>query len=254
MPLLNDADKLYLGTVAVDKVYCGPQLVWPSKFDPSIIPNLTFWLDASQLTALPGADVTAWPDISGNNRVVNIVGTPTIRISPDLRNGNKVVRFSLNEGRVRALAIGADKDFTMVYVARMRNNAVQGRVVTTTYPPSNALFGWWGGFEDICYAGNFLLPDTRVSQTTNWKLYSADASTTPTYQPRMFSNGTFLTGDGTINTTDGLNNLLNLSGYDANLTPESCDCEVAEVIIYSRKLSDIERQQVEAYLRTKWGM
>jgi hypothetical protein len=43
---------------------------------------------------------------------------------------------------------------------------------------------------------------------------------------------------------------LNISGY-AN-TEDTCDCEIAEVVLYNRKLSDSDRQTVEGYLRKKW--
>jgi len=252
MTLLNDADKIYLGATEADAVYLGATKIWPSVFDPTSIAGLTMWLDASTLSAAPGAMISAWPDISGNGRTVNIIGTPALIISPILKNANKVVRFTLGQARVRATGLDVDKDYTLVYVARMWGSSA-GRIASASYPPANVLFGWWNGFEGAAYAGGFLLPDTKVAQTTNWKMYSADAATLPAYRPRLFSNGVFLTGDGTVATTDGWGANFNLSGYTASTSDETCDCEVAEVVLYNRKLSDADRQQVEDYLRTKWG-
>lgn len=253
MPLLNDADVLYLGIRPVDAVYLDGAKVWPSKFDPNVIAGLDLWLDASALTATPGQAITAWPDLSGNHRTLNIYGSPAFTISPILRNGLKVVRFATNAARLRAVGIAADKDYTLAYVARMWGSTA-GRVISGSYPPSNILFGWWGGFEDKGYAGGWLLPDNSITMTTNWKLYSADASALPEYKPTLYSNGLYATGNDTNNHTDGWINALNLSGYDATEVHESCDCEVAELLLYSRKLPDADRQTVEDYLRGKWGM
>jgi hypothetical protein len=46
-----------------------------------------------------------------------------------------------------------------------------------------------------------------------------------------------------------------ISGYTddaAVATSQESDCEIAELVMYNRKLSDTERQTVENYLRTKW--
>ena len=54
MPILNDADALYLGDQAVDAVYAGTTLVW-SALDPDTPAYLTATgLDASFAPALDG--------------------------------------------------------------------------------------------------------------------------------------------------------------------------------------------------------
>ena len=35
---------------------------------------------------------------------------------------------------------------------------------------------------------------------------------------------------------------------------EVSDCQVAEILVYSRALSGDERSQIESYLRSKWGV
>jgi hypothetical protein len=72
MTVINDADKLYLGTQAVDRVYAGANLVWPSGFSPTDLPGLRVWLDATQLALADGAPVSPWPDLSGKGNDGNI--------------------------------------------------------------------------------------------------------------------------------------------------------------------------------------
>ena len=94
------------------------------------------------------------------------------------------------------------------------------------------------------------MPDTRAAITTAWKLYAGDCAT-PAVAPRLFSDGALLGTHPTPPAADGFGGTLNLSGYGTS-TEETCDCEVAELVLYNRKLPDADRQTVEGYLREKW--
>ena len=94
------------------------------------------------------------------------------------------------------------------------------------------------------YDNGFTSPNTQTAWTTDWKLYSGDGTTGLS---RLFSDGVFM---GSTTTAAGWGGTLNVSGYAG--TEETCDAEVAEIVMYNRKLSDVERQQVEGYLRAKW--
>ena len=158
-----------------------------------------------------------------------------------------------SEGRIRwPGSAGIDKDFTVVYVARMWGT-IAGRVLCATYPGGgNLLFGWWTDYQDIGYVTGpgFFLPDVRKPWDTKWQLYSADAAVA-SYVPRLLNDGVFLSEAQSVG-AEGFNNTLNLSGYGDITDQETCDCEVAEVIIYDRKLSEPDRKSVEDYLRVKW--
>jgi hypothetical protein len=260
MTVINEADKLYLGAHAVDRIYSGANLVWP-VFKPTDLPGLRIWLDASQLAGAQGSDVSPWPNLAGGapgtmmtnpgNYILPIVSTNTL-------NGLKIVRFYNSQARMRMTGIGVTLDYTVAYVARMVPGGIVGRIVTTTYPDNNFLLGFWNGFEDVAYStsGAFFVPDNRPAASNNWKLYSSDAAT-PVWTPRMFSNGVLLNTSSTTSgnpTQDGWGNNFNISGYDASTTAETCDCEIAEVVLYDNKLADADRQKVEDYLRAKWGL
>jgi len=250
MPLLNTADKLYLGTQTVTAMYLGTTKVWP-PFNPKNLSGLKVWLDASQIpSAAPELPISSWPNLAIGGAPGAMMGTPLPWISDRQLNSKPLVRFFNNSGRMRMTSTGVGTDYTLVYLARLVAGGVAGRVVTVTYPPSNFLVGFWNGYQDVGYDNGFTTPDTRTSVVYDqWKLYSADGATSGSY--RLFSNGNLL---GSTPVTGGWNGTLNISGYDASSTAETCDIEMAELVLYDNKKTDAERQQVEGYLRAKWGV
>jgi hypothetical protein len=205
------------------------------------------WLDASQLPLANGAAVAQWPDLSGQNQVSTLISSPAPVVRSNAVNGKPVVRFKVNEGRFRWTATGVSIPWTVVYVGHLVAGGYNsGRILNGIYTPNNILIGFWNGYEDVCYDAGFTAPDMRTAITNNWKMYSADGVVGLT---RLYSDGVLL---GTTATGLGFGGTLALSGYDPELSQETCDCEVAEVLLYNRCLSDAERQRVESYLRAKW--
>lgn len=253
---LNDADKLYIGATPVDAVYVGVDKVWPSGFDPVALGGLVIWLDASQLSLTDGAFVSIWPSLvppylTGTN--LNAVpDQPTLKAGG--LNGLATVRFRIGTG-LRWPNHGLDLNWSVIYVGRIYG-PTPCRVITSQYPPSNLLIGFWNGFEDVCYVEGFLSPDAKVAQTTNWKLYSSWGEGVPGNAAAAFyRNGVLLSGGqpGSQN-GGGWKGYFQLNGYALAENMETGECEVAEVLIYDRRLPDVDRANVENYLRTKWGL
>ena len=237
--LLKDAEKAYMGSEALTAIYLGETKVWPmaAAWTPASLPGLAVWLDANQT----GATAGYWENLgSGPDGLIE--GTPAPVTRPDALEGQAVVRFKPSEGRVRIANTGVHLDWTLVYVGRLVG-PTPGRVIDAYYPPNNLLVGFWNGQQDVMYDNGFA-SNTYAPWTTDWKLYSGDGTTGLS---RIFSNGVLL---GSATTAAGWGGTFNISGYA--VTEETCDCEVAEVVQYDRKLSDTDRQQVEDYLREKW--
>src|SRR4249919_3272681 len=101
MPVLNTADKLYLGGTPVAAMYQGATKVWPS-WKPSALAGLKLWLDAAPLVSGP---LPTWFDLSGNGSNSTLVTDANLPFPPAVRanalNGKPVVRFRINEGRFR---------------------------------------------------------------------------------------------------------------------------------------------------------
>jgi hypothetical protein len=256
MTTINEADKLRLGTEVVDRVYAGDVLVWEppvSAFAPDDLAGLVVWLDASQLGLADGAAVNPWPnraDAAKPGVMVPAASGTDASVRTNALGGKSVVRFYANHKRLRITGISVDDNFTLVYVARL-TGPTPGRVATAQYTPNNLLFGFWTSYEDVAYDNGFMVPDARKPWTMNWRLYSADGIGPGAVQDRFFSNGVLL---GSYTDGRGWGGTFNLSGYSPTTAEETADCEVAEVCLYNRKLPDGERQQVEDYLRVKWGL
>ena len=228
---------------------------WPlTGFDPASLPGLTVWLDASQLGLADGAAVSPWPDLSGGGHHGAIVGMPAPVLRAGALNGLPVVRFKPNEGRVRGAHgfTGPLGNFncTLVYLARMVGPNV-GRIFAGSYPTVNMLVGFHTSAYECMYDNAWVNAGKGwPAVPTPWKLYGCDMSHDgANYLARFLIDGV-VSGTNTAGT--GMAGGWNLSGYSATGTEETCDGEVAELLLYDRKLPDTDRQAVEAYLRDKW--
>jgi hypothetical protein len=245
--------RIYVGSVEAGAIFKEEEKAWP-VWTPADFPGLSIWFDASQLGLADGAAVSPWPNL-GSGADGPVIGTPAPVVRANALNSLPVVRFAVDQGRIRMTGTGVDKDYTLVYVSRIYGYGGQ-RVVNANYPPANLLFGYWYGNRDVAYSTpGFFTPNTQTPHTPPtypWFLYSGDGASTPSYVPRFFKNGVLLgSGPGS---SDGWMGYFNISGYQEPGTAETSECEIAEVLLYNRKLSDTERIQVEDYLRAKWGL
>lgn len=258
MTILNESDQVRLGEQIVDSVYVGNELIWPPPFDPSSLSGLILWLDASQLGLADGAAVDTWPSLVdpvlvGTN--FNVAPYRPFLLINELNN-LPVVRFMAGSGlRWSGLGLSgvAGLNWSCIFVSRMVGTT-PGRVVSAGYPPTNMALGYHGGNEDKAYIEGWLLPDVGKPQTTNWHLYAClQEGIVGLTKAWLYSNGVFLSGDHAVST--GWNDsTFHLNGYATTSGEETTNCEIAEVLMYNRKLSDVDRQQVENYLRGKWGL
>ena len=232
-------------------------LVYQKKLEwaPTEIAGLHVWLDADQLGLADGAAVSPWPNL-GAGADPGIVGTPAPKLKTGTLNGKSVVRFTANEGRVRSAADwgGPIYDWTVIYVCRWWGTNV-GRAFSIQYPPSNLLIGMHTSQPDTMYDnGTWLVLGTGWNGWTPgsapWRLYGGDSKTS--VGSRFFINGVQV--NGLVSGVGGFSNGWALSGYDASGSSETMDLDVAELLIYDRRLTDPERVQVEDYLRAKWGL
>lgn len=245
MALLKDATKVYAGTQPVKAVYQGATKVWPIGFRPNDISGLVTWLDAQNYS------VGSWPN-GGSGPAVTIPGAPAPTVSVNQLNGMPLVRFTTGEGRVRSTWPYPVLDWTLVYLVRWVGPGV-GRSWTVLYPPSNLLVGLHTSQPDTMYDnGTWVVAGTGWNWWTPgpgpWRMYGADSQSPGGVA--LFIDGTQV-GARTEVQGYGLDNGWGLSGYGTG-TEETMDIEVAELVLYNRKLSDAERKQVEAYLQEKW--
>jgi hypothetical protein len=255
MTLLNDADKICLGSFNADAVYAGANKTWPPPrpFTPLDLPGLQVWLDASQLGLADGAPVHVWPNLGPGPQPRIDASLPLTVFKANAANGNGVVRFGVSGSRLRG-SVNANFDYTIAYVTRRWGGNV-GRSFSTQLPPTNILVGFHGSMQDICYDNGWLNAGTAWGDTGSlpaaWKLYGMDSASPSPPHSRFFVNGIVA---GATTNSNGLGNAYALSGYDPGGIAETMDCDVAELLIYDHKLPDADRISVEDYLRSKWGV
>jgi len=217
---------------------------------PTDLTGLTVWLDASQLTQADGVSIgTQWSDLSGGGHHGAVVGSPAPVVKTNALNGKRVVRFAAHEGRIRGngMCTAGSYDLTVLYIGRMWGTNL-GRIFTNTYPPYNFLVGTYSGSAyPGMYDNGWVGPTpASLSGPSQWMLYGGVCTSS---LQTLYVNGATA---GTGASSNGHDSLWNLSGYDATADTETCDCEIAELVVYNRALTTTERQAIENYLSAKW--
>jgi hypothetical protein len=260
MTAINYADRLFYNRQLVDRVYAGSTLVWP-PWKPTNLPGCEIWVDISRSANITnGGNVTHLVNWTGRPAPIatgNYV-PPTFRTNA-LNTVMPVMRMTRAGQRWVWTGLNLDKEYTLFIVAR-RWQLTPGRILAAliTNTTSNILHGWHGNEFDCAYQeGWFNTPGPvgGVTSTTAWRLYSGDGTAAGT--SRLFSSGFLLGQHPSPPASKGFAGTMCISGYtmdyDDGATSQGADCEVAEVIVYNRKLSDADRQTVENYLNIKWN-
>lgn len=221
-------------------------------FSPADIPNLSLWLDASDLSTITqtGGNVSAWADKSGNGyNATQGTGANQPLTQVDTINGKNSITF---DGVNDSLSLSAgilsvtNGDYTIYFAARK---------------PVTGNGGYAYGFEN-------------VSLTTAWRYDFSDTVTQVSAGASPVNNFTYtsntnphlsiLRKEGSVaqawrdsqtgatfaaaNFT-ALTAVLGASGTSAIWTMVC----MGEVIIYNRALTPAEDAQIRAYIQGKWG-
>ena len=202
-------------------------------------------LDAQSLTDDNNSVIKSWADSSGNRRDFDQYrGTPVVIIGNDL-NEHKVVRFDGYSQLYSNYDFGSIlDDYSMICLIRHYGNTNQ--IVIGSIGTAWA-FGL--GDERSAYwkmGSNLLTYSPNADQ--NWHLLSG---TVDADGKVLLWRDSFLVYEG-MGSNDG--NLkprsLALGGSQAN--ENYSQSEVAEILLYNRRLKDTERIDLEDYLKLKW--
>jgi hypothetical protein len=241
-------------------------------FNPSSISELRTWYDANDATTITkrtGTDfIEIWNDKSGNG--YNLTQT-TASSQPLYTGGTSVSSWSGNsyiyfdDGDYLSRTTGtsfSDSGFTYFYVARVDNNELDGLVFNYTdqAPPVNVgkyrAYQSGSGLSRILVNGgdDYLL---RYDWTTPSTIGGKN-----TYQYGWVSGTTLGSLSGSVN------NLVDVVIESAGTIPDVVTAisvgsnndgaapiigYVAEIIVYGKVLTTTEKDNVETYLKNKWG-
>jgi hypothetical protein len=244
----------------------------PTGFTPSSISELRTWYDANDATTITkrtGTDfIEIWNDKSGNG--YNLTQT-TASSQPLYTGGTSVSSWSGNSyiyfdgGDYLSRTTGtsfSDSGFTYFYVALVDNSELDGLIFNYTdqAPPVNVgkyrAYQSGGGINRILVNGgdnNVLRYDWTTPSTVGGK---------NGYQYGWVSGTTLGSLSGSVN------NLVDVIIESAGTIPDVVTAisvgsnndgaapiigYVAEIIVYGKVLTTTEKDNVETYLKNKWG-
>lgn len=216
-------------------------------FDPLSIADLQIWLNADTMSA--GA-TGAWLDQTTNH---NDFSTGAHFNSPvvvsTIINGHNVVSFSsASTQALRWTGTGLGGDFHSFTVARMLAGGTWARLIGSIYPENaNFTAGWHGGNQGAFYNNSVFVGTSVPVQANIWKIAEMEGNS-PT--DTWMNGSSWGTGGG----GSGFNNGVALSGFGLASDSELSDCQIAEVLIWNRKLGVDERADVYNYLSEKYAI
>ena len=249
----------YLSTAEVTSVEAYLYQKWMAPPAPSIpTTGLQLWLDAddwSTFSYSSGVVVSQWRDKSGGNhhanhlysqpettrptRDVTINGRTAIKVEP----GQPGLNHTYPALRIQpfASAYTAGEMFMVLQVTNDTSGAYHYKWGTDTlwnhYTAGNVIYDNWG--STVRHAiGN------PVPELTDPHIYNLRSG------PGLY--------EGAINGTTLYTNLSNTvafgsAPYEIPMGGNEGVGKIGEYIVYNRVLSTVERQQVESYLKAKWG-
>ena len=217
--------------------------------DPSTIPNLVTWINADNVLTSSGK-ITQMTDLSGNNNHA-VQANDTLRptLVDNIIDGKPVARFT------------SGNYFTFVDNGTFPTAVTQIVVFKPdTGPSNNALFTkivdvFSGQFDSYVRGDNRFewayasAPTTDPVSTSNFNILGAYASTT--------GHGYFLNGTAQGTATGGSFNGANVGNLwlGARVTGNTNFIgDIAEAMLFNRKLTDTEILNIHEYLRYKYNL
>jgi hypothetical protein len=221
----------------------------PSTFNPTDLSNLALWLRSDLGITLNGSNVSAWADQSGNgnNFSANSAG-PLYTGSDSSFGGQPSLGGASNAdwliGPTTENIIGASSTAAEYFMAILPDN-------TSDHPISQ-------GFSDLTYfyfSGQIY--DSFYTTPRVNGLSSGVSSGSFVYNANSSGSNwnAFVNGSSIFSSTSQTFNFIN----DINFTLFGAlsaiwQGKMAEIIVYSRVLTSIERGQVNTYLSSRYGI
>jgi hypothetical protein len=240
-----------------------------AEFNPNSIPGLQLWLKADAGVTLSGSNVTAWADQSGNGRNAT-PNDPTDKplFNASDKNGNPTISLtSMSDYVERVFTISSNPlgasgstAFSVQYVEDVcgdsddngpifGNFGATGNGVQTHYP-----------YGPDCYVYDAFATTSRKEGLTSpttisdaWSIYSVHSTNG---EWKDYVNGALMhsDSDNTYDNSIGGGDTTLYIGKQTGDGNYSFKGKIAEVIVYNLVLTTPERQQVEAYLNSKYAI
>jgi hypothetical protein len=232
----------------------GPTGSAVAAFDPlSLSPVVWFKADAGTSTTTDGAAVSSWADQSGNARnATQATGSLQPAYKAAIQNGLPILRWSGSFGTNLGVSFGAtlSQPTTMFLVFSATGRALnpKGLIDGDGVGGRNALAFFASDETMGQYAGTTILTGAAQTIPTGFMVMSALFNGASS---QVWKNGTsYLTGNPGANSISGLT----IGNRFSKDTTNTLQGDIGELLVYNSALSVPNRQSVESYLATRWGL
>ena len=232
----------------------GKKLSTATIWSPTDIAGLLLWLDADAITGLGDGDpIATWADQSGNgNDALQVTAAKKPLYKTNVANGLAVVRADATDDFLALTSNITGEDLTIIFV------------VASTKTTPNAVFGG-GAFQNRCQlsaiggspvfycAGDYYryFVDNPAHYDGSFHIHGLLVPDKDVSNSAWYIDGSLLDVRGTVDTTPTSLNIADILGNDPW---HFFDGDIAEFIVYNSILSDADRNLVENYLSTKYGV
>ena len=229
---------------------------------PTQVDGCVLWLDAADAESVVGSTVTDWLDKSGNGNHLGTVGGDPAYGGNYKINDKQVIYFDGNDSirKDSTVMSGATAATCFVVYQPTIDATSTSWCVLGTINNDNYWYytgnndGYWGVFTNTRISS---LPDDTHNYNSQNHTVICTSVAGSTYS--IYWNGE---ADATVSGYDYSSNAFNVgdrfivgAGYNTSTSiGRYFKGYIAEVIAYSRELSDTERQSVEYYLSRKWAI
>jgi len=217
---------------------------------PPLIPSygLALWLKADAGLTLSGLNVTAWADQSANGKNGTADnGYPTF-VSNAI-NGKPAIQFNGTNARITGSEPMASQVATIFVVGSHLANKEIG-MMYQQYNGNDSMAFYRGWYLNPSKTRIYNGVDLSGSANTNLSAYYIYSTIVNLFNSEIYVNGS-----------------LDSQGYAGSLTSNGnyylsywvggnayTNMRITEVIVYNRVITNTERQQIEAYLNTKYAI
>ena len=250
----NSQEAIYPFTI-IQTPFINKHLPYYSDFSPRSIAGCSLWLDAadaSTITLSNGA-VAQWADKSGNsNNATQPIGSNQPAYSNSFVFLNGVNQFF----NVNLDFLAGVSHNSFIVIRNFNYTNIYGAANASA--SSNSLHI---GFRDAFrYRMNFWGNDREPSFTANYKVNQTNLlnfNWVNNTSKTIYANGGFegtSNQAGIIGTMSGGGRIGNVTNTTGSFNPAFLNANIYEMIIYTGTLTTAQRQQIEGYLASKWGI
>jgi hypothetical protein len=229
-----------------------------SSFKPSTLPNLIFWIDASQANTvtLDSGRVASITDLSTNAYTVQqLITTNRPTYTQAALNGRNVITFTAASNHFfNTSTISVPSSYTELRVFSRPAAGVNNMGLGNTINAARYISFWYlnNTVFEKSNTGALTSYGTSTGTGTFYTVMTRNSTNSVQYRRNGSVIATVTSGAGITTASSGSYTVFGSANDEA--TQRYNQGDIAEYILYNRALTTNEILEVEAYLTAKWGL